>query len=380
MATAGTSHTKRILSIDILRGIVMVVMALDHTRDFYSNFKFEPTDLQHASTIMFLTRWITHFCAPVFVFLSGTSVFLSGSSKPKKEVFTRLLTRGLWLLVLEVTLVRTGWAFDLNYHTIFLQVIWAIGWSMILLSVLIFLPFRIILAIGLLMIFGHNAFDGYHPAGTWGIVWQFLHIQGPVHYGNSKTIFIIYPLIPWLGVMAVGYCFGAIYKLDEQRRKKSLYMVGLSAIALFIIIRGINGYGDPAPWHMQAAWWRTILSFVNCSKYPPSLLYLLMTLGIAITFLPALERMGGIVAKIFLVYGRVPMFYYILHLYLIHSMAIIADYFIKGTTAVSVFEHPGYSLPVVYLFWLTAVAILYFPCRWFMGIKAKHRMWWLSYL
>jgi len=371
---------KRVLSIDILRGIIMVIMALDHTRDFFSDYQFEPTDLHHAGTIMFFTRWITHFCAPVFVFLAGTSVFLSGKRKSKKELFFRLLSRGIWLIVLELTFVHLGWAFNFDYSHIFLQVIWALGVSMICLSVLIFLPRQLILGIGLIMIFGHNAFDGLHPAGSVGVFWDFLHVQGPITYGHGNSIFIMYPLIPWIGVMATGYCFGAVFVLHEKKRRDAQYLIGMSAMVLFVVIRAINLYGDPSPWLPQPTWWRTVLSFLNCTKYPPSLLYLLMTLGPSIALLPLLEKMSGKVARIFLVYGRVPLFYYVLHIFLIHGMAIIDGYFFKGNAVTTVFSHPGFSLPVVYCFWLLAVIILYFPCRWFMRIKMSRHDWWLSYL
>lgn len=372
--------TNRILSIDILRGIVMVVMALDHTRDFFSGYKFEPTDLQHASTAMFFTRWITHFCAPVFIFLSGTSAFLSlGRRGTKQQAAMRLLTRGLWLIVLEVTFVRFGWAFNVDYRLVFLQVIWAIGISMIALSGLIFLPMQAIAAIGLVMIFGHNLLDHVQLQSV-PVLWQLLHVQGPVTYGQGNTIMIIYPLIPWIGVMATGYCFGLIFRYPEQQRNRQLYLIGGSAIVLFILLRSINNYGDPSPWQAGDNIWRTILSFVNCTKYPPSLLYLLMTLGIAITLLPMLEKLKGPMSRFFLVFGRVPLFYYVLHLYVIHGTAIIAGYLLKGDGAASVFSHPGYTLVSVYLFWIFVIGVLYLPCRWFMRIKQTHKQWWLSYL
>lgn len=382
------SPAKRINSIDILRGIVMVVMALDHTRDYFSGFKFEPTDMQHTTAALFFTRWITHFCAPVFVFLSGTSAFLSymptgrqvGKGRTKQQESLRLLTRGLWLIVLEVTVVRLGWAFNFDYSMVFLQVIWAIGVSMVVLSVLIFLPRQVILLIGLAMIFGHNAFDNVHPQGSIGVLWQFLHVQSPVAWGNHNTIMVLYPLVPWIGVMAAGFCFGAIFKQEERVRNTMLYVTGISAIVLFVVLRYTNGYGDPLPWKPQAAWWRTVLSFINCTKYPPSLLYLLMTIGPAITVLPLLEKMSGAVGRIFTVYGRVPLFYYILHIYLIHTMAVMAGYFFKGNVMAGFFPHPGFSLPVVYALWLSVVMILYLPCRWFMRVKMNHKKWWLSYL
>lgn len=373
--------TKRINSIDVLRGIVMVVMALDHVRDYFSDFKFEPTDLQHAGTLMFFTRWVTHYCAPVFIFLSGTSAFLSmGKGRAIKEEAMRLLTRGLWLLVLEMTIVRFGWTFDVDYSMIFLQVIWAIGISMIALSGFIFLPRAAILSIGLAMICSHNLLDGVQPAGAPGVLWQFLHVQGMLPYGNGNNVFIIYPLIPWIGVMAVGFCFGAVFNMEETARDKWLYRIGGSAILLFVALRLSNIYGDPSPWQVQPTAWRTVLSFINCTKYPPSLLYLLLTLGPAILSMPLLERMSGAMGDVFKTYGRVPLFYYILHIYLVHGMAVIASYMFSNGAPVKVFEHPGYGLPVVYGVWLLAVLILYFPCRWFMRIKQSHRKWWLSYL
>jgi uncharacterized membrane protein len=374
--------SRRIVSIDILRGIVMVIMALDHARDYFSNFKFDPTDLQHTNTAMFFTRWVTHFCAPVFIFLSGTSAFLSLSKKgTKKDAFSRLFTRGLWLIIVEVTIVRYGWAFDFDYSLIFLQVIWAIGCSMVVLSVLIFLPIRIILAIGLIMIFGHNMLDNLHPAnGSMSVFWLFLHVQTPLAYGQGNTVMILYPLVPWIGVMAVGYCFGTIFSQPEQQRHKTFYLIGGSAILLFVVLRAVNIYGDPAPWSVQTGGLNTALSFINVSKYPPSLLYLLLTLGPAIVSLPLLEKVRGTAGNIFTVYGRVPLFYYVLHIYLLHSMAIVFGYLLKGDTNVTAFVHPGYTLPSVYIFWLLSVVILYWPCGWFMRVKMNNRQWWLSYL
>lgn len=382
---------KRILSIDILRGAIMIIMALDHVRDFFTDFrKFDPLDLEHASTAMFFTRWITHFCAPVFVFLAGTSAFLSMQrGKTKNESSRLLFTRGIWLIILEVTIVRFGWAFNLDYHLIFLQVIWAIGWSMIFLSALIFLPRATITIIGLILIFGHNMLDGIH-ANTFGsnaIFWNFLHEQGRAQYAPAYMAFFIYPIIPWIGVMAVGYCFGSIFKKEEKERNKWLYTIGISAIILFIVIRYINVYGDPSPWHTQANG-TTLLSFIKCTKYPPSLLYLLMTLGPAITLLPLLEKLSGRVGKFLMVYGRVPMFYYILHIYTIHLLALFTGLALGVPTKVftsngSLFDPNlkwGFSLPVVYLYWIATFLILYYPCKWFMRIKATHKKWWLSYL
>ena len=374
-------ESKRIQSIDILRGIIMMVMALDHVRDYFHAYKGDPTDLARASTVLFFTRWLTHYCAPVFVFLSGTSAFLSMSKgKTMGEQSRQLLSRGLWLIALEVTVVFDGWMFALDYHHIFLQVIWAIGVSMVCLSALIWLPRAVVLSIGLLMIAGHNLLDGWQPAGRWGKVWDVLHVQGPVSYGHGNTLMIIYPLIPWIGVMAVGYCFGAVMKMEAAQRNRWLYGIGGGAIALFVVLRGLNVYGDPSPWERQATVWRTVLSFIRVSKYPPSLLYLLMTLGPAIAAMPLLERMGSGPGNVFKVYGRVPLFYYILHIYLIHCIALGCSYLFWNGAPVGPFGHPGYSLGVVYVVWVAVVAILYLPCRWFMRIKMSHRKWWLSYL
>ncbi|XZF16000.1 DUF1624 domain-containing protein [Chitinophagaceae bacterium MMS25-I14] len=384
--------TKRIASIDILRGIIMIIMALDHVRDFFSGFKaYDPLDLQHASTFMFFTRWITHFCAPVFVFLAGTSAFLSmRRGKTKKESSLFLLSRGVWLILLELTIVRFGWQFNLDYHMVFVQVIWAIGWSMIFLSLLIFLPMPAIAAIALVIIFGHNALDGIRPAamGEAGPLWTVLHVHAPVPFGDHRTFMVLYPLVPWIGVMAAGYCFGNIMLLPEDRRNKLLYLVGFTCLALFFMLRAANVYGDPFPWEPQPTRGRTVLAFIKVNKYPPSLLYLLMTIGSAITVMPLLEKLNNGLGRFFTVYGRVPMFYYILHIYLIHGMALVAGVIMGFPSHIftdngAIFRPDngwGFSLPVVYLYWLCTVLLLYYPCRWFMQLKARNKSWWLSYL
>jgi uncharacterized membrane protein len=382
-------EAKRIQSIDILRGIVMVIMALDHTRDYFSNYHFSPTDLEHASTFMFFTRWITHYCAPIFIFLSGCSAFLSlRKGKTKSEASLFLLTRGIWLIILELTIVRFGWLFDMDFSLVVVQVIWAIGWSMIALSVLVFLPRSIILALGLVMVFGHNMLDGIVVDKGNTLWWSFLHVQNTLPYYHQNVVIIAYPIVPWIGVMALGYCFGAIMMKGEAERNKWLYGIGLSSIVLFIILRGFNIYGDMSPWVHQGAWWRDLLSILNCTKYPPSLLYLLMTIGPGIAVLPLLERWQGRLPKFFTVYGRVPMFYYILHIYLIHTMALVlalfmkvpAHYFVGGNAIFAPKPNWGFNLPMVYMFWVIAILLLYYPCRWFMKIKMSHKKWWLSYI
>lgn len=369
----------------------MVLMALDHTRDYFSNFVGAPTDLSITTTGMFFTRWITHFCAPVFIFLAGTSSYLSLSKKGNKsEASAFLLKRGCWLILLELTIVKLGWTFNLSYSVIVLQVIWAIGISMIFLAGLIRLPYKMILAISLLMIAGHNLLDGINgnADSLTGMLWYLLHESTTAPLSNGNTLFIIYPIIPWIGVMSAGYCFGEILKYLPAKRDKYLYLAGGISIALFIILRAINIYGDPQPWAVQDTAIKTMLSFLNCTKYPPSLLYLLMTLGPAIPLMPLLEKMAGRVSRFFTVFGRVPLFYYVLHIYVVHGMAMLlaatkgipAHLFADNNSVFGPKEGWGYDLPGVYIAWIVAIIILYFPSRWFMYIKLNHKKWWLSYL
>ncbi len=378
MTAATIPQKKRIDSIDVLRGIVMVIMALDHTRDFFTNIDYDPTDLTKASTALFLTRFITHFCAATFVFLAGTGSFLYLSrGKTKSQAARFLLTRGLWLILLEVTVSRVGWDMVLNFNFITLQVIWAIGVSMIVLSALVYLPVCVIGAIGLLLIFGHDLFDKISPAyfnPTGALIWEFLHVQTTLNYGGHYHLLIYYPLIPWVGVMAAGYSFGTIFKLEPEKRLKLLRIIGFSAIALFIVIRAFNIYGDPGSWTAQRAWYRTVLSFIDIHKYPPSLDYLLITLGPAILLLSVLEKAQNKITRIFVVYGRVPLFYYILHVYLLHFTAMIVFAVTKNDSTYS------FPLPIVYAVWISAVFILYFPCKWYMTYKATHKYWWLGYI
>lgn len=390
MTITATQTKKRIDSIDILRGIIMVIMALDHARDFFMVQRFAPTDLSKASTALFLTRFLTHFCAPTFVFLAGTSAFLYLSrNKTKKQASVYLLTRGLWLVFLELTVIGFGWSFSTDYHFLFVQVIWALGISMIILAGLIYLPLPAIAAFGLVMIFGHNMLDAVNPANfgkAGGLIWQFLHVQSLAVFSPNLKVFILYPLIPWIGVMATGYCFGTVFKLESAHRIRVIYTIGLLAIVLFIIIRSINIYGDTNTWTEQPTILRTALSFINVQKYPPSLDYLLITLGISLCALATLEHVQNRFTNIMLVFGRVPLFYYLLHLYLLHGASQIAQAFLlpkgppKGAESLPGPAVGGASLLGVYGIWLLAVFILYFPCRWYMQYKARHKHWWLSYL
>ena len=390
---SSSRHATRLDAVDLLRGLVMVIMALDHARDFFHSgaLTLNPTDLSQTTPALFFTRWITHFCAPVFVFLAGTGAFLSlARGRTKKDLSWFLLTRGLWLVVLEWTLVRFAVTFDLNYRGGgFVQVIWATGWSMVVLAALVHLPLRAVAAFGVAMILGHNLLDRFHAAdfGAWRWLWMILHEQGPVGAPPGFVLFVIYPLVPWLGVMAAGYAFGALLRLEEGRRRKILLRLGVALALAFVVLRATNLYGDPRPWAPQPRGaLYTFLSFLNCEKYPPSLLFLLMTLGPAIALLPALERLSGAAARFFTVYGRVPLFYYLLHFYLLHVLAIAFAIARYGRSVSTVFAGGvlpvgyGYSLRVVYPVWLAAVLLLYFPCRYWARLKQRNRSAWLSYL
>src|SRR5947209_1539073 len=322
----------RLYSVDTVRGIVMVVMALDHVREFFhlSATAFDPLDLSKTNTLLFFTRWVTHYCAPTFVFLAGAGAFLSTSrGKTKPELARFLLTRGLWLILLELTLVRFGWFFNFDYHFIFMQVIWVIGCSMIVLAGLIFLPSRAVAAFGLLLIFAHNALDPVRSqnfGGAAGGLWIVLHETNVIMPRPGVLVLMAYPLIPWVGVMAVGYAFGRLLLFERERRRKILLWLGASSVALFVVLRALNVYGDPNRWEAQSSGWFTFLSFINTMKYPPSLLFLLMTLGPSIFALALFDREPGRgpgrLARPFNVFGRVPMFYYLLHVPLIHLVAV----------------------------------------------------------
>jgi uncharacterized membrane protein len=385
-------HASRLDSVDLLRGLVMVIMALDHTRDFFHRgaLTLNPTDLSQTSPALFFTRWITHFCAPVFVFLAGTGALLSLTrGRTKKDLSWFLLTRGAWLVVLEWTLVRFAVTFDLNYSSGgFVQVIWATGWSMIVLAALIHLPLRAVAAFGLALVAGHNLLDRFHAAdfGAWRWLWMILHEQGPIGSPPGFVLFVIYPLVPWIGVMAAGYAFGALLRLEENRRRKILLRLGVALALAFVTLRATNLYGDPRSWAQQPRGaLYTFLSFLNCEKYPPSLLFLLMTLGPSIALLPLLERARGALSRFLLVYGRVPLFYYLLHFYLLHVAAVAFALARYGSRAPAVFAGGlppdyGYPLWVVYLVWTGAVLALYFPCRAWARLKQRKRSAWLSYL
>jgi uncharacterized membrane protein len=380
-----TAHAfARVASIDILRGLVMVLMALDHVRDFFTDAHFDPLDFSRTTAPLFLTRWITHFCAPTFVLLAGVSAYLTGRSCTRAELSRFLFTRGLWLVVLEVTVMSLVWTFNVRYdHGLFLQVIWAIGVSMIVLAALVYLPVRHIVVISLAVIFGHNLLDGIEPQsfGAWAPAWSLLHVSQPIPYG-----FVAYPLVPWIAVMSLGYCIGSLFDLEREHRRQWFMYLGAGSLTLFVLLRATNVYGDPADWTLQSTTVRTLLSFVDVYKYPPSLQYLLLTLGAALLLLAALEPVRGKFAEVLRTFGRVPLFFYVLHIALAHLAAgVIALAMGFGTALLSddfmqVPQQWGFGLPVVYIAWLFVVATLYPACRWFAAVKRRRDDWWLSYL
>ena len=387
--------TTRLESVDLLRGIVMVVMALDHVRDFFTNVPYDPMNLAKTFPALFFTRWITHFCAPVFVFLAGTGAFLSFErGRTKGELFWFLLSRGLWLALLEITWVKClGWGFNFDFHSTAAAVLWAIGWSMVVLAGLVCLPTWAVTLFGVVMIATHNAFDSIAPAtwGKFGWLWIVLHRGGSFEIAHGWSFIAAYPLIPWIGVMAAGYGFGAIFRQEPAARRRNIFLIGLGLTLAFVILRFANVYGDPRPWTSQSRPLYTFFSFLNCHKYPPSLLYLLMTLGPALMLLAWLERGAAPIFKPFLVFGRVPLFYYLIHLPFIHALAAIVA-FIRYGRADWLFSSPfdsgqatippdnGFGLPVVYLLWVCVVVALYPACRWFAELKRRNRSAWLSYL
>ena len=389
--------SNRLENVDLLRGIVMVLMALDHTRDFFHSHHLHglgsPLDLKTTTMALFLTRWVTHFCAPVFIFLAGTGAFLSSTrGKTKRDLSWFLVTRGAWLVVLELTFIRWfGWNFSFESHVLYGAVIWAIGWSMIALAALVHLPLWATTTTGLAMIVGHNAFDSVTPQ-SWGSLdwlWRMLHVRGPIEFAPGYSLRISYPLVPWIGVMAAGYGFGRILLRPRAERRSVVLWLGIASTLTFVVLRYANVYGDARPWSVQNSAGFTILSFLNCGKYPPSLCYLLMTLGPALIALALLDRETPASLKPVLVFGRVPMFYYLIHLPLIHGLAVLVES-VRFGSAPWLFgnmfgERPkpvaeaGFNLLGVYLAWFVVILLLYPVCRWFDDLKRRRRHAWLSY-
>ena len=375
----------------------MILMALDHVRMYFAlgTWYTDPTDLETTTPLLFFTRWITHFCAPVFVFLAGTSAYLYGTRKADAGETARfLLTRGLWLIFVELAIISFAWTFDITYSLLILQVIWAIGISMVVLSGLLFLPDLWILGIGLVLVFGHNLLDPIRVDGSsaWDLLWYALHQQHSV-FLDGRMINFVYPVLPWIGLMALGYVCGKMYRKDfplDQRRRWLLTM-GIGATLLFALLRGLNLYGEPREWHFQDSPMFTLLSFLNTTKYPPSLHFLLMTIGPALILLAAIEPLAGRLPRPVIVFGRVPFFFYVLHLYLIHGLATLllanqggeASRFILSVRELMSgrLSHFGLGLGVVYAIWILVVLALYPLCSWYQKYRENNpSKEWLSYL
>ena len=401
----------RLDDVDCLRGLIMVIMALDHTRSFFSNARFDPIDPAQTTPAYFFTRWITHFCAPTFVFLAGTGGFLAGArGKTKGQLSWFLLSRGLWLALLEVTLVHYSWSFDWDLHQRGGAVIWAIGWSMVGLSLLVWLPTSAVAAFGVAVIAFHNQFDVIRSEelGEYGWIWNLLHQPNQFEWQPGYTFATPYPVLPWLGVMAAGYGLGSMMLLDRPERRRQLLGLGLALVALFVGLRYFNHFGDPHPWQQQSGrelrivlgvdtsekWGGrilTVFSFLDCTKYPPSLLFVLMTLGPAITALAIFDRPIGWLGRPFIVFGRVPLFYYLLHLPLIHGLAVALDYTRFGWSPIGsaslwsltpdkVPKTYGFDLGTVYALWIAVIVLLYPFCYGFMRLKRRYPGGILSYL
>jgi len=383
-------HPARWVAVDALRGVVMALMALDHVRDYFTGAHFSPTDLAHTTAALFFTRWVTHFCAPVFFLLAGLGAFLSLSrGKTHSTLAFYLVTRGLWLIVLEMTVVSFAWTFNFTPTVYELGVIWALGCSMVMQGGLVYLPRPLIAAFAVLLIVGHNLFDALRAEDlkAWGPLWAILHTGEDIALTSTLTIDPFYPLVPWVGVMALGYALGPMLEKGAPGPRRLLLGAGMMLTAAFVLLRVANGYGDPAPWSAQPSAILTVLSFLNTTKYPPSLPYLLMTLGPALmAFALFVDKTGGAVARFFIVFGQAPLFFYLVHLYVIHGLALGAGYLsgydLRAFLAlfVSFPQDYGFSLPVVYWIWIGVVVTLYPLCRWYGAIKASRHHQALAYL
>ena len=391
MTVAKESGRPRLESVDLLRGVIMVVMALDHVRDYFAP-GLNPGDVAHASYALFFTRWITNFCAPVFFLLTGTGAYLSLRKRTRGELSAFLFTRGAWLIFLEVTVYRClGWQWNFDYHLTMLIVLWALGWSMIVLSALVWLPKWAVTTFGVVMIATHNLLDKMQISMSPSWWFEILHSPGFLMRRPGHVVLVLYPLIPWVGVTAAGYGLGQVFAWTAERRRRFLLMLGTAMSVAFVVLRWINHYGDPFTWEHQATGGRTVLAFLNTLKYPPSLLYLLMTLGPAMLILWAVDRGVPKMLKPAVTIGKVPFFYYLLHVPLIHLVALVVC-FAKYHAGHWMFESDkpfqfpvatppgwGFSLPVVYLVWICVVLALYPLCKWFAGVKQRRSDYWLSY-
>lgn len=386
---------QRVDSVDVVRGVIMILMALDHTRDFFGGASINPTELATTTPQLFFTRWITHFCAPVFSLLTGTAAYLARRGRTTAQLSGFLFTRGLWLVFLELTVSRFLWQFNLDYQVTIITVLWALGWSMVVLAALVHFPTPVAGAFGGVMIALHNLLDPVQAAsfGSLAPLWNVLHAPGLLYAAPGRIVILAYPLIPWIGVMAVGYSLGAVYGWEPERRRRLLLRMGIALTAAFLVLRFVNVYGDPFPWTVQPTTAFTVLSFLNLTKYPPSLLFLLMTLGPALLLLRAMDgRTPHAILRPVYVIGKVPMYYYLAHILLLHLIAVLVScarygtirYMFESPTPAQfpVRQPPGWAnpLPVVYLLWIVVVVLLYPFCRWYAALKARSTNPLLSYL
>lgn len=392
-----TGVKQRVASIDILRGAVMIIMALGHVRHFLHlpAWTEDPTNLTTTTPLLFFTRWTSHYCAPTFVFLAGIAIYLTGQKKSTREHSAFIIKRGLWLVFAELVIISFGIFFSPLLKTIIIQIIWATGWSMVILGLLMRTAPKLILALGILLVLGHNLLD-YAPLpkeGAAGLFWKVLFTTNSemLAYGEGRSVLLVYAILPWTGILLLGYSIGPLFKkeVDPSRRKKILIRTGVGLIALFLLLRIINVYGDPAPWAPQKNGLFTFMSFINVTKYPVSLQYTCLTIGPVLLILAALENARGKIAGVLGMFGRVAFFYYILHFYLIHTIVAIL-FFATGHTWQEAMadQSPfmfrpinfGFGLDVVYVTWIFVMVILYQPCKWFLQYKQTHRQWWLRYL
>jgi uncharacterized membrane protein len=394
-----TSPGARLLSVDALRGLVMVIMALDHVRDFFhaDAMLFSPTDLSRTTPVLFFTRWITHYCLPVFMFSAGMGVYFYGRGHSRGQLSRFLWTRGLWFIALELTVMRFAYNFNFSLRfLILLLILWIFGICMIAMAALVYVPMRWLAALSVAAILLHNCLDGIRAQqfGSAAWVWNLLHQPGVIPVAGKMAL-VTYTFLPWIAVMAAGFCFGRVFQLEPDARRRVMLRLGLAMTIAFIALRAWNHYGDPAPWTHQKSALFTVLSFLNCTKYPGSLDFLLMTLGPALLVLAWFDGRKFSSANPLIVFGRVPMFYFILHFYLIHALAVLFAWLRYGSSAARFVFNPlpsmggptklfpanfGYNLWTAYGVWLLVLVLLYPVCRWFANMKATRRDWWLSYL
>ncbi|PWS28753.1 hypothetical protein DHW03_02615 [Pedobacter yonginense] len=395
MTSVTEQGSKRILSIDVLRGLVMLIMALDHTRDFFhiEAMTGDPLNPDTTTGMLYFTRFITHFCAPTFVFLSGLSAYLSAQNKTPAQASKFLFKRGIWLIVVEIVLITLGITFNPFYNAIVLQVIWAIGFSMIFLALFSRISYKTVLVTGFLLVFGHNLFDLFPaPSNIYSdvLLKVFFTASGTIFpIGKEHIIADLYAVLPWTGIMFLGYGAGKWFKreYDVKKRKINLLNFGAAALVLFVALRIAGVYGDPIPRKEYHDVFKNLLSFFNVSKYPPSLQYTSLIIGVGLILLAVCEKFKNKLSKVFATYGSVPFFYYVIHFYLLHSILVVA-FFASGYTKKDIINMPfmfrpntfGFDLWGVYLIWIVVILALYYPCKWFKKYKETHSKWWLSYL